>query len=71
MLRGSARTYVRVYTHAMRMCVQIRKHEAAIYPRHTASDVAKPLLLTYFEQVRAGPMLYKVSYTALLCATGR
>ena len=47
MLRGGVGTYAHVYTRTLRMCVQIRKHKAAY------SDVVKPLLLTYFEQVQA------------------
>ena len=44
LLRGSARTYARVYKRALCMCVL---HEAA-----TRGMLVKPLLLTYFEQVQ-------------------
>ena len=43
LLRGSARTYARVYKRALCMCVLL----PAAY-----SDVVKPLLITYFEQVQ-------------------
>ena len=47
LLRGSARTYARVCTRTLRMCVQISKHEAATCSIQRRCQAAPTNLLIY------------------------